>query len=209
MAAALPPTWQKKFKSDYLKERIVDDGLWVFIPGVDPNMNSARGRRRLKQNEALFSFVDTYFPEGPFAIEPNMRDGRFVLIPEDYYHQGMGICASLMVPGALEVGHFWYPRDFCSDFMENDPDLVYVPVFTTVQFDELAETARSVYVPADYTKESEEARMRCVFPFLPGLTVTLDGPFMDDADKAARPSRRRSGTRASRSGVTARAWRCS
>ena len=93
--------------------------------------------------------------------------------------------------------------------MENDPDQVYVPVFTTMQFDELAETARSVYVPADYTKESEEARMRCVFPFLPGLTVTLDGPFMDDADKAARPSRRRSGTRASRSGVTARVWRCS
>ena len=185
MAMRLPPTWQKRIRSDYLKEQLVDYFLWTQIPGVDPDMGSARGRRRLKESEALFAFVDTYFPEGPFAIEPNMHDGRFMLIPDEFYHQGMAICASLRYPGALEVGHFWYPRDFSTRVLKNDPDQLYADMFTTIHDDVVAEMARSILAPGGYTVRPNPKR-RCDFPFFLNLTVTLEGPFLNDVGSAVR-----------------------
>ena len=108
----LPKIYEKRFKSRYLKDRIIDDGMWGYIPCVDYPIDSRSGRGRIEVNSPLFEFIDKHFPNGPFAFEPNMMDGRFVFLPESVYHQGIGICASLAFPGALEVGQFWYPCEF-------------------------------------------------------------------------------------------------
>ena len=188
MPGKLPPMWEKKIKSDYLKEKIADLGMWTFIPGVDPNINSAKSKRRLKANETLFSFIDKYFPEGPFAFEPNMRDGRFMFLPDEVYHQGMAVGASLMMPGALEVGQFWYPEEFYSGKLKTHIDQVYVPVFTTAQDDELAEMVQAIYIDGAGPR-SMFPHLRCDFPFFLNLTVHLEGEFMDDMEATARTIR--------------------
>jgi hypothetical protein len=189
MPGKLPPMWEKKIKSDYLKEKIADLGMWTFIPGVDPNINSAKSKRRLKANETLFSFIDKYFPEGPFAFEPNMRDGRFMFLPDDVYHQGMAVGASLMIPGALEVGQFRYPEEFCSDHLTSHIDQVYVPSFTTSHDDELAEMVRDIYFEDVATPRSMFPHMKCDFPFFINLTVRLEGEFLDDVEASAKTIR--------------------
>lgn len=110
----LPSRYEKLYKSNYLKNQIADEGMWYLIPSVTGGMDSVQGARRMKENHVLFSFIDTYFPDGPFAFEPNMQDGRFVFLPPVVDHQGIGICALTEVPGFLEVGHFWYPEEFTS-----------------------------------------------------------------------------------------------
>ena len=89
------------------------------------------------------------------------------------------------LPGALEVGHFWYPRDFSTRVLKNDPDQLYADMFTTIHDDVVAEMARPILAPGGYTVRPHPKR-RCDFPFFLNLTVTLEGPFMDDAGKAAK-----------------------
>jgi hypothetical protein len=183
----LPDFYEIRYHSELLKEKIADDGMWCLIPGVDPNINSAKSKRRLKMNEALFSFIDAYFPEGPFAFEPNMRDGRFMFIPDNVYHQGMAVCASHMIPGALEVGHFWYPHDYCNGELKSYVDQVYVPTFTTTLKGELAEMVRGIYFDdTDDSTRDAYPRNLCDFPFNMGLSVRLEGDFMDDVETAAK-----------------------
>lgn len=110
----IPSRYEKLYKSTYLKTQIADESMWSLIPGVSPDINSVTGARRMTDNAPLFSFIDTYFPDGPFAFEPNMQDGRFVFLPSVVDHQGIGICASTDMPGWLDIGHFWYPWEYTS-----------------------------------------------------------------------------------------------
>ena len=82
----LPDVYEAKYKSENLKTKIADLGMWSMIPSVTGSLNSAYGVRRLKENNPLFSFIDQYFQDVPFAFEPNMQDGRFVFLPEDVWH---------------------------------------------------------------------------------------------------------------------------
>ncbi len=86
--------------------------MWAFIPAVDYSINSPKGVKRLEKHHVLFEFIDNYLGEMPFAFEPNMQDNRYVLLPDDVGHQGIGVTVSSEVPGFLEVGHFWYPFEF-------------------------------------------------------------------------------------------------
>ena len=90
----LPGPYEKKYKSEDLKFKIADIGMWSMIPAVKGDMDSPSGLNRLKENDILFSFIDEYFPNDPYAFEPNMQDGRFMFLPDEVRHQGMGVCAS-------------------------------------------------------------------------------------------------------------------
>ena len=120
--------------------------MWSLIPGVNPDINFVTGARRMKDNAPLFRFIDTYFPDGPFAFEPNMQDGRFVFLPSVVDHQGIGICASTDIPGWLDIGHFWYPWEYTSHDPAFPVDQVWVCMYRTNLFDELAEMVNSVYL---------------------------------------------------------------
>ena len=110
-ARKLPGKYESKYKSQHLKEQIANDGMWVFIPGIDYSMDSKKGMERIEGNDPLFRFIDTHFLDGPFAFEPNMMDGRFMFLPDNVSHQGIGICVSQNFPRALEVGSSGIPAN--------------------------------------------------------------------------------------------------
>ena len=169
---SLPARYDKLYKSTYLKNQIADIAMWSLIPGVNPDINSVQGTRRMKENAPLFSFIDTYFPDGPFAFEPNMQDGRFVFLPSVVDHQGIGICASTDMPGMLDVGHFWYPEEFTEHGTAFHIDQVWVCMYSTKLYDELAELVKGIYF-------NESGNKLCSFPFGGGYVVTLEGDFLD------------------------------
>ena len=86
---SLPPRYARKYNSAYLKAKIADVNMWSMIPGVEPDICGLDGARRMKQNELLFEFIDQYFPDAQYAFEPNMADGRFIMLPDNPSHQGM------------------------------------------------------------------------------------------------------------------------
>ena len=49
---------RKKVNSTYLKAKVADDSMWSLIPGVNPDIYSVDGARRMKQNELLSEFID-------------------------------------------------------------------------------------------------------------------------------------------------------
>jgi len=178
----LPSRYEKLYKSTYLKTQIADEGMWSLIPGVTGGMDSVQGARRMKENHVLFSFIDTYFPDGPFAFEPNMQDGRFVFLPPVVDHQGIGICASTEFPGFLEVGHFWYPWEFTSHDTAFPVDQVWVCIYRTNLFDELSRFVRQWYF-------NDSEGKYCCFPFGPQHVVKLEGDFLDKVNLAIRKIR--------------------
>ena len=180
--STLPSRFDKLYKSTFLKGKIGDIGMWSLIPGVDPNIDSIAGSRRMKENAPLFSFIDKYFPDGNYAFEPNMQDGRFVFIPEHVHHQGIGISASTGMPGWLDVGHFWYPLEFTEGKTAFPIDQVWVCMYSTNLFEELAETVKKWYF-----NDSEEKL--CTFPFGSEHVVTLEGDFLDRMNTSIRAIR--------------------
>ena len=178
----LPSQYEKLYKSTYLKTQIADIGMWSLIPGVNSDINSLEGTRRMKNNEPLFTFIDTYFPDGPFAFEPNMQDGRYVFLPSVVDHQGIGVCASTEMPGYLDVGHFWYPEEYTNRGTAFHIDQVWVCMFKTNLFDELAKIVRELYF--DDSKEKF-----CTFPFGPQHMVRLEGDFLDKLNPSIRKIR--------------------
>lgn len=41
----LPEHYNNLYHSDYLKSQITDIGMWAMIPGIDPVIDSAKGKR--------------------------------------------------------------------------------------------------------------------------------------------------------------------
>ncbi len=177
----LPSDFESRYKNDYLKDQIADDGLWAFIPAVDYSMNSPKGIKRLEKHHVLFEFIDNYLGDMPFAFEPNMQDNRYVLLPDDVGHQGMGVTVSSEVPGFLEVGHFWYPSEFTEKTLPIGPDQVYVANFCMKPGPELANMVKDIYTRKN---EADDGNF-CTFPFSPDHVVTLSGYFMDHTNKSA------------------------
>ena len=180
----LPGGFEARYKSEDLKEKIVDDGMWVLIPAVTGIMDSQSGINRLKENHLLFAFIDVFFPASPFAFEPNMRDGRFMFLPDDVGHQGIGICVSNAFPGFLEVGHFWYPCEFTEKKAAMAIDQVYISMFSARPGAELANMVQRIYMQGSLSHEDY-----CTFPFEPDLVVTLRGNFLDRMDESVKQIR--------------------
>ena len=178
----LPARYESLYHSAYLKTQIADIGMWSLIPGVSADINSSAGAKRMAANAPLFSFIDRFFPDGPFAFEPNMQDGRFVFLPSVVDHQGIGICASKELPGFLDIGHFWYPWEFTSHGTAFPVDQVWVCTYSMNQFEDLAETVRKLYFD-----DSEEKL--CTFPFGPKSVVRLEGNFLDRLNTSIRKIR--------------------
>ena len=177
----LPGIYERRYNSELLKEHIADEGMWFLIPGINGGMASREGIQRLKENDLLFRFIDGFFPEGPFAFEPNMQDGRFVFLPENVDHQGVGICASKDLPGFLEVGHFWYPCEFTEKTISFGPGQVYVPMFSAKP-EQLVKTVKKIYIE---NKEPDHIRY-CTFLFNPDVNVTLEGCFLDKISQSVK-----------------------
>lgn len=177
----LPGIYESRYSSEMLKEHIADDGMWFLIPGINGGMDSREGIQRLKENDLLFRFIDRFFPEGPFAFEPNMQDGRFVFLPENVHHQGVGICVSKELPGLLEVGHFWYPCEFTEKTISFGPGQVYVPMFSAKP-EQLVEMVKKIYKES---KEPDHIRY-CTFLFNPDVNVTLKGCFLDKMSQSVK-----------------------
>ncbi len=180
----LPEEFEKKYTCEALKEHIADTGMWCMIPGVNYHMDSPKGIERLKKNDVLFTFIDQYFQDMPFAFEPNMRDGRFVFLPADVSHQGIGICASAMFDGFLDVGHFWYPAEFTRD-QRLHIDQVFIPQFSARPDPEFAQKIKKLYSE----RIDRRGSYYCTFPFAPDCIVRLKGNFMDDVGKAGKAIR--------------------
>ena len=179
----LPQTYQRLYHSEYLKKRIMDEGMWELIPGVDSNIRSRSGSHRMKLNAPLFSFIDHFFPEGPFAFEPNMRDGRFVFLPDRVNHQGFGISASLFYPGWLDIGHFWYPNEYTEAELATHAGQIWVQVMHCLPDNEqLADMVQRWYF-------DQTPGLYCAFPFTSDIVIRLDGYFMDDVPRAAETIR--------------------
>ena len=141
----LPGIYEKRYKSENLKRAIADDGMWYLIPCVSGGMDSPQGIQRIKENDLLFSFIDQYFPDAPFAFEPYMEDGRFVFLPDNVEHQGMGVRISKDAPGYLDICQFWYPAEFTQKQLMIDQ--LCVPVFAVPPCKELADMIRDIYIP--------------------------------------------------------------
>lgn len=195
----LPGDFEGRYKSEKLKDLIADEGMWGLIPAVTYSMNSPGGIKRLEKNHPLFAFIDEFFGEDEFAFEPNMMDDRFVFLPADVGHQGMGVMVSNDFPGFLEAGHFWYPAEFTQKVIPIGPSQVYVPIFSTKPGKELSDIVRKVYMETTNANSSHY----CTFPFSPDHVVTLSGDFMDNLEesvstirnalKDAEPSIKRNG----------------
>ena len=181
-AGSLPGGFEERYKSESLKDQIADDGMWGFIPAVTYSIDSPKGIKRLKKNQLLFDFIDRYFGEDPFAFEPNMRDDRYVFLPDDVGHQGIGITVSEELPGFLEIGQFWYPSEFTEKAIPIGPAQVYIPVFSMKPGDEIAGMVRRVYMG----EKTVSDRNYCTFPFTTDLVVTLSGNFMDRTDQSVK-----------------------
>lgn len=180
--AKLPAIYETKYKSELLKAKIADPGMWAFVPSVNYSMESKEGIRRLKENDPLFTFIDTYFPDMIFAFEPNMQDGRFVFLPEHVTQQGTGVCISKKMPGFLEVGHFWYPMEYTEHPLVFPLDQVYVAMFSHKPDPELARMIRNIYAP----KPMKPTDQCCIFPFGKDVTVTLGEDFLDRLSESER-----------------------
>ena len=180
----LPGGFEEKYKSETLKQRIADLGMWTAIPAVRCSMNSPEGVKRLEGNDVLFTFIDQYFQDVPFAFEPNMQDGRYVFLPHDVSHQGIGICASKELPGFLEVGQFWYPAEFTAK-RNLHIDQVYVAQYSTRPDLIFASRIRVLYTAVPKTKHS----YYCTFPFDPDTVLRFDGDFMDQLNKTGQTIR--------------------
>ncbi|MBQ8161635.1 MAG: hypothetical protein IJ083_12945 [Clostridia bacterium] len=180
----LPGGFEDKYRSEVLKLRIADAGMWAMIPAVRCSMNSKEGIRRIKENDVLFSFIDQYFQDVPFAFEPNMQDGRYVCIPSSVFHQGIGICASKTLPGFLEIGHFWYPSEYTENGMLGI-DQVYVAQYNTKPDLAFANKIRKLYTEDPGPK----ARKYCTFPFDPDTVLRFDGDFMEHVSKTSQTIR--------------------
>ena len=63
----LPDIYEAKYKSENLKTKIADLGMWSMIPSVTGSLNSAYGVRRLKENNPLHKHDE------PFAISLDLR----------------------------------------------------------------------------------------------------------------------------------------
>ena len=177
----LPGGFEEKYKSETLKQRITDLGMWFMIPTVRCSMNSPEGIKRLEANDVLFTFIDPYFQDVPFAFEPNMRDGRYVFLPHDVSHQGIGICASKELPGSLEVGQFWYPGEFTAKGSLNI-DQVYAAQYRTKPDQAFANRIRVLYAESQKSRKS----YYCTFPFDPDTVLRLDGNFLDQLSKTSQ-----------------------
>ncbi len=172
----LPAEFEKRYGSEKLKERIADYGMWCAIPSVTGSMNSAFGIRRLRENQLLFDFIDQYFPDIPYAFEPNMRDGRFVFLPDNVSHQGIGVLVSKVFPGSLDFCHFWYPCEY-TDKKKIASGQVCIPAFALKPGTECANLIRRLY-----TDEEASKNVCCTFAFNPDYVVKLRGHFLDDLD---------------------------
>ena len=179
----LPDIYEKRYKSENLKRAIADNGMWYLIPCVSGGMDSPQGIHRIKENDLLFTFIDQYFPDAPFAFEPYMVDGRFVFLPDNVEHQGMGVSVSKDLPGYLEICQFWYPSEFTQKKLMIDQ--LYVPVFSIPPCKELADMVRDIYIP-----EKEPRQHYCTFPIYLDTVVTLQGDFLDKMDQSANTIRR-------------------
>ena len=110
-----------------------------------------------------------------------LQDGRFVFLPEDVGHQGVGICVSKEFPGFLEVCHFWYPCEFTEKTIPFGPGQVYVPMFSA-RPEQLVEMVQRVYM--EYRKQGY--MYYCTFPFNPDVVVTLEDNFLDKMSQSIR-----------------------
>lgn len=145
-------------------------------------MDSSAGIKRLEKNHTLFDFIDNYFGDDLFAFEPNMQDDRFVFLPANVGHQGMGVTVSNDMPGFLEIGHFWYPSEFTTKNISIGPAQVYVPIFITKPSSDLAGIVRKAYMDKNEASDNNY----CTFPFSPNYVVTLSGNFMDKINETAK-----------------------
>lgn len=103
-----------------------------------------------------------------------MQDGRFVFLPENVGHQGVGICVSKEIPGFLEVGHFWYPYEFTEKTISFGSDQVYVPMFSA-RPEHLVKIVQKIYID----QREPDRTGYCTFFFGPDAVVTLKGNFLD------------------------------
>lgn len=170
----LPKPYEKKYQSEYLKKRIADIGLWTFIPGVNPDMNSPSSHARLKENDLLFSFLDKYCKGMPYAFEPFMADGRFVLLPEDVGHQGLAIMVSKIFPGFFDIVQFWYPCEYVHKVNSLPPNQACLPVFAMKPGAEVVRIIKKYYL-----EQKRSVDNFCTFLFDPNTMVRLDGYFLD------------------------------
>ena len=179
----LPAGFENKYHSEELKNKIADFGMWQLIPAVTGDIDSSQGIQRLQENDLLFTFIDQYFPDAPYAFEPNMQDGRFMFLPDYVGHQGIGICASLDLPGFLEIGHFWYPGEFTEKEISIGMAQVYVPIFSTKPGSELADMVQKVYMNDDIRT------LHCTFSFHTDQIITLKGNFLDHLPQSIKKIR--------------------
>lgn len=173
----LPSEFEKRYSSEALKARIAADDMWTFIPAVTYSMDSADGIKRLKENQLLFDFIQEYFPDDAYAFEPNMRNGRYVFLPDNSSHQGIGVLASPYNPGYLDVCQFWYPCEYTERKIEKNIDQVCVPAFAIKPDADLAALIRRLYID-----EEEPQSHFCTFAFDLDYVVTLKDFFLDDMD---------------------------
>lgn len=174
----LPAKYEKKYKNQSLKNKIVDPMMWSMIPGVS-SISTRNGQKRLKENDALFSFIDRYLSDVDFAFEPVMSDGRFVCLPPDPAHQGFGVCVSKLMPEThLEICHFWYPWEFTEKSFDIFIDQLYKPSFliaidNSQQINACLEMIKRVF------SNNDDSRY-CTFAFSPEKYITFQGNFLDD-----------------------------
>ena len=171
----LPEPFEGLYKSEDLKEKITDPGLWTTIPCVDPDMYSKNGIKRLRENHVLFAFIDQYFSKDQYAFEPNMEDGRFVFLPENVFQQGIGLAASKELPGWLEVMFFWYPGEYTEKSLPIGCAQCSVSSFTSQPGDRLADMIREIYM----NTKLEPWGQCCIFAFNIDVIVRLNGNYMD------------------------------
>lgn len=169
----LPGMFETKYRSEYLKEKIADPLLWEMLSSeIGGSLNSAAGKRCLRKNDVLFTFIDKYLPDGSYSLAIGVP-GIFLCVPAIGRHQGI----AFYVPpksSDLMFCHYWNPSDFSSNAKNN----IGCGILNT--FIAPADEMLGGFVRDVFTEKADSPSYYCTFAFDMTHIMVFRDNFMDD-----------------------------
>ncbi len=150
-------------------------------------MEGAFGARRLMENDLLFTYLDRYLDDMEYAFLA-CADGRFVCVPEEPDHQGIGMSVNKDDPSRLEICELWYPGEYSEKnimgpFTQTYSTMYLLPDDRT---DEVTGKIREYFAlrPKSFPDDNY-----CTFSFALDHCVMLEGHFLDNLPQTEKTIR--------------------
>ncbi len=178
--------YEKKYQSEKLKELIGDPAFWRYNNPYKP-MEGAFGARRLMENDLLFTYLDRYLDDMEYAFLA-CADGRFVCVPEEPAHQGIGMSVNKDDPSRLEIGQLWYPGEFTTTDIISPLLQIYVPMYLLpIDRPDVTDKIREHFA---LSPKVDSLERYCTFSFALDHCVLLEGKFLDNLPQTEKTIRK-------------------